>query len=83
MAKNARACWLLLSCALLINQTSKLMTNPDVEVIGMLPAELQQITTYSAGITAGAKQPESARAFIRHLAAPEATAIYKTKGLAL
>ena len=66
-----------------LQQVSELMTNPDVEVIGMLPAELQQITTYSAGITAGAKQPESARAFIRHLAAPEATAIYKTKGLAL
>jgi molybdate transport system substrate-binding protein len=66
-----------------LQQVSELMTNPDVEVIGMLPAELQQITTYSAGITAGARQPEPARALIRHLAAPEATAIYKTKGLAL
>jgi len=27
--------------------------------------------------------PEPAAAFIRHLAAPEATAIYKVKGLAL
>ena len=62
---------------------SELMSNPEVEVIGMLPAELQQITTYSAGVTTGAKQPEPARAFIRHLAAPEAMTIYKTKGLAL
>ncbi len=66
-----------------LQQVSELMTNPDVEVIGMLPPELQQITTYSAGITAGARQPEPAKALIRHLAAPEATAIYKTKGLAL
>ena len=33
------------------------MSNPDVEVIGMLPAELQLITIYSAGITTDAKQP--------------------------
>jgi molybdate transport system substrate-binding protein len=65
-----------------LQQVSELMTNPDVEVIGMLPAELQQITTYSAGIAAGARQPEPAKALIRHLVAPEATALYKAKGLA-
>jgi molybdate transport system substrate-binding protein len=66
-----------------LQQVSELMTNPEVEVIGMLPAELQQITTYSAGVTTGAREPEPATALIRHLVAPEATAIYKTKGLAL
>jgi molybdate transport system substrate-binding protein len=66
-----------------LQQVSELMSNPEVEVIGMLPAELQQITVYSAGITASAKQGEAAKAFIRHLAAPAAMAIYKTKGLAL
>jgi molybdate transport system substrate-binding protein len=66
-----------------LQQVSELMSNPEVDVIGMLPAELQQITTYSAGITASAKQGEAAKAFIRQLAAPAALAIYKTKGLAL
>jgi molybdate transport system substrate-binding protein len=66
-----------------LQQVSELMSNPEVEVIGMLPAELQQITTYSAGITTSAKQSEAAKAFIRHLAAPAALAIYKTKGLGL
>ncbi|MFL5028625.1 MAG: molybdate ABC transporter substrate-binding protein, partial [Xanthobacteraceae bacterium] len=66
-----------------LQQVSELMSNPDVEVIGMLPAELQQITTYSAGIAADAKQPEPAKALIRHLTAPEAMMVYKTKGLAL
>ena len=47
------------------------------------PAELQQMTTYSAGVTTGARQMEAAQAFIRHLAAPAAMTIYKTKGLAL
>jgi molybdate transport system substrate-binding protein len=66
-----------------LQQVSELMSNPDVEVVGMLPAELQQITTYSAGITVSAKQPEAGRALIRFLTAPEAVAIYKTKGLGL
>ena len=66
-----------------LQQVSELMSNPQVEVIGMLPAELQQMTTYSAGTTTSARQMEAAQAFIRHLAAPAATTIYKTKGLAL
>jgi molybdate transport system substrate-binding protein len=66
-----------------LQQVSELMSNPQVEVIGMLPAELQKMTTYSAGTTTGARQVEAAQAFIRHLAAPAAMTIYKTKGLAL
>jgi molybdate transport system substrate-binding protein len=58
-----------------------LLSNPDVEVIGMLPAELQQITTYSAGITASAKQAEAAKALIKALTAPSAAPVFKTKGL--
>ena len=37
----------------------------------------------SAGITTGTRQMEPAKAFIRHLPAPEAMAIYRAKGLAL
>ena len=66
-----------------LQQVSELMSNPQVEVIGMLPAQLQQVTTYSAGTTTTARQMEAAQAFIRHLAAPAAMTIYKTKGLAL
>jgi ABC-type molybdate transport system substrate-binding protein len=44
---------------------------------------LQQMTTYSAGVTTSARQIDPAKAFIRSLAAPAAIAIYKTKGLAL
>ena len=65
-----------------LQQVSELMSNPDVEVIGMLPPELQQITIYPAGITAGAKQPEAAKALIAALTAPSAQPIYKSKGLA-
>jgi molybdate transport system substrate-binding protein len=66
-----------------LQQVSELMSNPDVEVIGMLPPELQQITTYSAGIAASAKEPGAANALIGSLTAPAATAVYKLRGLSL
>jgi molybdate transport system substrate-binding protein len=66
-----------------LQQVSELMSNPDVEVIGMLPAELQQITTYSAGVTTSAKQPDAARVLIQALAAPSAKRIFEAKGLEL
>ena len=66
-----------------LQQVSELMSNPDVDVIGMLPAELQQITTYSAGVTTSAKQADAARALIQALAAPSAKRIFEAKGLEL
>jgi len=64
-----------------LQQASELYSNPDVEVIGMLPEPFQQTTIYAASITTGAKQPDAAKALIRHLATPEAMTIYKAKGL--
>ena len=64
-----------------LQQVSELMSNPGVEVIGMLPPELQQITVYSAGIATTAKEPDAGRALISFLSVPEAIAIYKTRGL--
>lgn len=66
-----------------MQMVSELLSNPDLEVIGMLPPELQMITVYSAGITVNAKEPDAARALVRFLTAPEAAAIYKAKGLGL
>jgi molybdate transport system substrate-binding protein len=64
-----------------LQQVSELMSNPDVDVIGMLPAELQQITTYAAGITASAKNADAGNALIKAMTAPSTAAIYKAKGL--
>ena len=66
-----------------LQQASELLDNPEVEMIGMLPPELQLITVYSGGVTASAKQPEAAKALIGVLAAPDAAPIFKTKGLGL
>src|ERR1700685_174947 len=64
-----------------LQQVSELMSNPDVDVIGMLPTELQQITTYAAGVTASAKEANAARALIQAMTGPSAAPIWKAKGL--
>ena len=43
-------------------QISELIRAPGVDYVGPLPAEIQKITVYSAGIHANAKQPEAAKA---------------------
>jgi molybdate transport system substrate-binding protein len=64
-----------------LQQASELMSNPEVEVIGMLPAELQQTTLYAAGVTASAREADAARALVRALTAPSSAAVWKAKGL--
>jgi molybdate transport system substrate-binding protein len=64
-----------------LQQVSELISNPEVEVIGMLPAELQLITIYSAGVTTSAREAEAAKALIKALTTPSAAPIYKAKGL--
>jgi molybdate transport system substrate-binding protein len=64
-----------------LQQVSELLTNPGVDVIGMLPGDLQQTTIYSAGVTTSATNVEGAKAIIAAMAAPSAKPVYKTKGL--
>lgn len=66
-----------------MQMVSELLSNPELDVIGMLPAEFQLITVYSAGIAANAKEPDAARALIDVLSSPQAAVIYKSKGLGL
>src|SRR5262249_37305416 len=64
-----------------LQQVSELMSNPQVEVIGMLPAELQLTTIYSAGVTTSAREAEAARALIKALTAARGAAIKRERGL--
>jgi molybdate transport system substrate-binding protein len=64
-----------------LQQVSELLSNPEVEVIGMLPAELQLATLYSAGVTSSARQAEAAKALIKALTVPSAAVAYKAVGL--
>lgn len=51
------------------------------ELVGPLPAELQNVIAYAAGIAAATENPDAAAAFIGFMAAPEAVRIIRAKGL--
>jgi molybdate transport system substrate-binding protein len=62
-------------------QVSELLPIPGIEIVGPLPAPIQRVTTFSAGIGARAEQPEAALALIRFLAAPGAHQVIRAAGL--
>jgi molybdate transport system substrate-binding protein len=51
-------------------QVSELLAVKGADHVGPIPEEVQLVTTFSAGIVAGAKNPEGARALIQFLASP-------------
>ena len=51
-----------------VQQISELLPVAGVEIIGPLPASLQKITTFSAGVLAAAKEPDAARALVKFVA---------------
>jgi molybdate transport system substrate-binding protein len=51
------------------------------ELVGPLPAELQNIIVYAAGLPAAAADTAAARAFIGFLATPEVAVLIRAKGL--
>jgi molybdate transport system substrate-binding protein len=62
-------------------QVSELLPEKGIDYVGPLPAEVQRVTVFSAGIVVGAKQPEAARALIRFLASEDAIATIKKTAL--
>lgn len=58
-----------------------LLSVKGVQVVGLLPAELQSWFVNTAGVSAAAKQPDAAKALIKYLATPEAAAVLKAKGM--
>jgi molybdate transport system substrate-binding protein len=53
-------------------QLSELLPIKGIDIVGPLPAQLQRITVFSAGIAVGAKEPEAGKALIACLAGHEA-----------
>ena len=64
-------------------QISELVHVPGVDFVGPLPPDIQHVTVFSAGLHAGAKQPNAAKALIDFLTAPGAAAVIKKAGLEL
>jgi len=62
-------------------QLSELLPISGIEVVGPLPAEVQRVTTFSAGIVRGSKHPELARELLDFYRLPSASATIKSTGL--
>jgi len=62
-------------------QVSELLPVSGIDFVGPLPPDLQKITVFSAGVSATAKQPEAAKAYIRYLASQAAVSEITKSGL--
>jgi molybdate transport system substrate-binding protein len=64
-----------------IQQLSELIGQPDVEVVGPLPPEIQAVTVFSAGVSTTSGEPEDAEAFVAYLASVEAHGAIRRHGM--
>ncbi len=62
-------------------QISELLPIPGIDYVGPLPAEVQKVTVFSAGVAVGAKEPDAARKLIKFLASPAAAPAITKSGL--
>lgn len=62
-------------------QFSELVGQPGIAIAGQLPAEIQSVTEFAAGIAATARESEAANDFLDTLRTPEAAAIIKKHGM--
>jgi len=54
---------------------------PGIDIVGPLPPDVQEITIFSAGLHARAKEPQAAQALVEFLKAPAAAPIIRAKGM--
>ena len=52
-------------------QLSEFLGIDGIDIVGPLPAEIQTITTFAAGVATQSAHPDGARALIAHLISPE------------
>lgn len=62
-------------------QTSELLGQPGIDVVGPLPAEIQAITIFSAAVCAASARPDAARELLAFLASRDADAVKRAHGM--
>jgi molybdate transport system substrate-binding protein len=62
------------------NQISEIIAAPGVDLVGPLPAPIQNFTLFTGGIVATSKEQEAAKELLRFMSSPAAQATWKTKG---
>jgi molybdate transport system substrate-binding protein len=64
-----------------VHQISEILPVKGIVMVGPLPKEIQNYTTYAAGVGANAKQADAARALIKAFVSPDNAAVIRSKGL--
>jgi molybdate transport system substrate-binding protein len=67
--------------AIAIQQVSELLAVSGIELVGLLPDEVQKTFEFTAGIFTVSPERESADAFLRFCSAPSAEQIFMSRGL--
>jgi len=62
------------------NQISEILAQPTVELVGPLPAAIQNYTQFAPGIVTGASQADAAKVLVTFLSSPAAQTVLKAKG---
>ena len=63
-----------------ITQVTEILPNPGVKLVGPLPGDLQNITTYTAALGAQPADPAAAQAFLTSLTNPAGKQAFATAG---
>lgn len=66
---------------LAVQQLSELLVVPGIEIVGPLPAEIQSVGTFSAGLPTTSGQPGEATAFLHFLRSQTAAPALRAAGL--
>jgi molybdate transport system substrate-binding protein len=62
-------------------QLSEFIDVEGIDIVGPLPAEIQTITVFTAGISTRAAHPDGARSYVTHLVSPETQAKKQKLGM--
>jgi molybdate transport system substrate-binding protein len=62
-------------------QVSELLPVPGIDFLGPLPAEIQRVTTFCAGMQKTAREPAAAREWINFIKSPAAASAIRKSGM--
>ena len=64
-----------------LQQIVAILPVKGAELVGALPAELQNVIIYAAGLAAGTREPAAARGFVAFTKTPQAERLIRLKGM--
>ena len=67
--------------AVAVLPVSELLQVPDVDFVGSIPAEVQNVMVFAAAVTAGSKEPETSKRLIAYLSSDGARAAIRKSGM--